>query len=147
MAKDIDLVRTARQRFRFPSNKLDYVANRLLGENKIHVPYQLWLDCMEGDHAAWATMKAYNKKDVEITEKLYTILRPWITNHPNHGLYVENQETPICRACGSDHVISKGWEVRTNVRSYQRYRCESCGWVGRGRKMIRGGVKSPQVIT
>jgi DNA polymerase elongation subunit (family B) len=146
VAKDLDLVRTARKRFKWPSNKLDYVAGRLLNEQKDDVPYRLWLDCMNGVKSAWAKMKKYNKRDVEITEKVYTVLRPWIIGHPNHGLYVEDQDNPICRACGSAHVHSKGWQA-TNVRGYQRYKCQDCGWSGRGRNMIKGGKNSPQVIT
>jgi DNA polymerase elongation subunit (family B) len=146
IAKDIDLVRTVRTQFRFPSNKLDYCAEVLLGEKKIKTEYGLWLDCMNGVESAWRKMKKYNKMDVTLTEKMYDRLLPWIKNHPNHGLYVKDQENPICRACGSDKVQSRGWQP-TNVRGYQRYKCTDCGWNGRGRHMIKGGKKSPQVLT
>jgi len=145
--QDIDLVRTVRKQFKFPSNKMDYVANRLIGRKKIHVPYKLWLDCMNGIVSAWAQMKRYNKMDVTITEELYLFLRPWITNHPNHGLFVDDQENPICRRCGSDHVVRKGNQpATTNVRAYQRYKCMSCGAPLRGREMVKGGKNSPQIV-
>ena len=146
VAKDIDLLRTVRTQFKFPSNKLDYVAEVLLGEKKIKTEYSLWLDCMNGVKSAWTKMKKYNKRDVVLTEKMYDRLLPWIKGHPNCGLYVKDQENPICRNCGSDHVQSRG-ESRTNVRSYQRYKCMDCGWNGRGRQMIRGGKKSPHILT
>ncbi len=146
MPKDIDLVRTCRKQFKFPSNKMDYVAKTLLGESKDKVEYRLWLDCMNGMKSAWNTMKKYNKRDVTVTEKLYDKLLPWITNHPNHGLFVDDQENPVCRNCGSENVIGKGWQ-NTNVRSYQRYKCKDCGANLRGRKMLKGGKNSPQVIT
>ena len=147
VAKDIDLLRTVRKQFKFPSNKLDYVAEQLLGEKKAETGgFQTWIDCMNGVKAAWARMRKYNKQDVVLTERLYERIRPWITNHPNHGLYVKDQENPICRACGSDNVQSRGWQP-TNVRGYQRYKCTDCGWNGRGRQMIKGGKKSPQVLT
>lgn len=146
VAKDIDLLRTVRQQFKFPSNKLDYVAATLLGEKKDKVPYSLWLDCMNGLASAWTTMKKYNKRDVVLTEKMYDRLLPWIKNHPNHGLYVKDQENPVCRACGSTHLHQKGWE-RTNMRGYLRYKCVDCGWNGRGREMVKGGKNSPQVLS
>jgi hypothetical protein len=146
--KDIDLLPTVRQQFKFPSNKMDYVAGRLIGKRKTHVPYRLWLECMNGVASAWKEMKEYNKTDVKVTEELYMFLRPWIKNHPNHGLFVDDQDNLICRACGSDHVISKGPQpATTNVRAYQRYKCVDCGANLRGRNMVKGGKKSPQVIT
>ena len=146
LPQNIDLVRTCRKQFKFPSNKLDYVAERLLGVKKIHVEYQLWLDCMLGYQDAWNQMKKYNKADVALTEKLYDRILPWITNHPNHGLFVKDQENPICRNCSSDKVHSKGWESRTFVRSYMRYKCADCGANLRGRYMVKGGKNSPQVL-
>jgi len=146
IAKDIDLLRTVRTQFKFPSNKLDYCAKVLLDEQKDDVEYRLWLDCMNGVKAAWNKMRKYNKRDVELTERMYDRLLPWIKNHPNHGLYVKDQENPICRACGSSNLWQKGWQA-TNVRGYLRYKCTDCGWNGRGRHMMKGGKKSPQVLS
>ena len=146
VAKDIDLLRTVRKQFKFPSNKLDYVAEVLLGKKKIKTDYSLWLDCMNGVAAAWTKMKKYNKQDVLLTEEMYDLLRPWITGHPNHGLYVADQEKPVCRACGNSTLQQRGWQT-TNLRSYLRYKCTTCGWNGRGREMVKGGKKSPQVVT
>jgi len=143
--QDIDLIKTVRKQFRLPSNKLDYCLNYFLGKKKIHVEYQIWLDCMLNYQYAWDLMKKYNMMDVKRTEELYVFLLPWILNHPNHGLYVEDQDDPICRNCGSDHVHNKGWQP-TNVRGYQRYKCQSCGANLRGRHMIKGGKRSPQVV-
>ena len=41
--KQIDLLRVVKSQFRFPSNKLDYVAQRLgLGKKKDHEGHTLW---------------------------------------------------------------------------------------------------------
>ena len=62
--KQIDLLRTMRDQFRFPSNKLDYIAQTLgVGAKIRHKGPQLWLDCMAGKRKAWADMEKYNKKD------------------------------------------------------------------------------------
>lgn len=147
MPKEIDLLKTVRQQFKYPSNKLDYVAQRLLGKKKMkHSGIQLWIDCLNDVPAAWTEMKKYNKQDVALTEQLYLRLRGWIKSHPNHGLYVDDQEDPVCRACGSHKVQSKGYQVLT-VNSYQRYRCMDCGWQGRGRERRHGSIITSKQVT
>ena len=70
--KEIDLLKTARRKFKFPSNKLDYVAQALgVGKKVKHIGHELWIQCMAKDKKAWAIMKKYNKNDVVILEKVY----------------------------------------------------------------------------
>jgi hypothetical protein len=131
--KEMDLLRTARGRFRFPSNKLDYIAQQLgLGSKTKHMGMDMWRDCMEGCDKAWSVMKKYNKQDVKLLEDLYLTLLPWIKNHPNWGLYLD-PDRPTCRNCGSENVIKKGLE-RTTTVTYQRYKCNACGTPLRSRK-------------
>jgi len=79
--KQIDLLRQVRSQFRFPSNKLDYVAQRLgLGSKTAHEGHELWVKCMNKDKDAWFRMEEYNKQDVILLEKLYHRLLPWIKN-------------------------------------------------------------------
>jgi len=134
--KQIDLLRTARSQFRFPSNKLDYIAQKLkVGKKHAHAGHQLWIDCMAGKKSAWSTMKTYNMQDVTLLEGVYEILKPWIKNHPNVGLY--NADPECCPTCGSTKFQARG-EARTIARTYQRYMCKGCGaW-------FRGQVKAGQ---
>lgn len=123
---EIDLLKTARKRFRFPSNKLSYVAEYLgLGSKVRHKGMELWRKCMQKDGDAWATMEAYNVRDVELLEKVYDKLKPWVTNHPNHALFTED-ERPVCTNCGGEHVQRRG-RYYTKTLSYQRYACMDCG--------------------
>lgn len=129
--KEIDLLRVARQRFRFPSNKLDYVAQALGLRGKIqHKGMDLWKECMDGDEKAWRTMERYNKHDVRLLEQVYNKMLPWIKNHPNHGLYM-NSDRPVCKNCGSVNVKKNGTDY-TGVGKYQRYKCTACGAPMRG---------------
>src|SRR3990167_1796147 len=97
--KQIDLLRTARSQFRFPSNKLDYIAQALgLGKKTTHTGHQLWIDCMNKDPTAWAIMEEYNINDVFLLEQVYDKLKPWIKNHPHVGVH---NDTPLaCPTCG-----------------------------------------------
>jgi DNA-directed RNA polymerase subunit RPC12/RpoP len=122
----VDLLQTARRRFRFASNKLDFVSTFLGLESKHqHKGMRLWAECMEGDETAWKTMKEYNIQDVKMLPILYRKLLPWIQDHPNHGLYVSH-ENPVCTNCGSSNLVSKGFE-HLMTQSYRRLRCNACG--------------------
>jgi len=150
--KQIDLYHTVKRRFRFPSSKLEYVADKLgCGEKeKKDVDFQLWRDCIQGNVKAWRTMEKYNKKDVLLTEAVYHKLLPWITNHPNVALYADDEDNlssnPLCPKCGEDALVKSGTR-KTAVSVYQRYVCKKCGSWSRGRhnlvdreKIVHGNV-------
>jgi len=142
----IDLLKVVRKRFKFPSNKLDYVAQALgLGAKTQHKGMDLWRECMDGDDKAWKIMERYNKQDVRLTEKLYNELLPWIQNHPNHALYKETTR-PVCPNCGSEHVNKQGVETTLTMK-YQRYKCMDCGTPIRGRTNIGTKEEKANVLT
>lgn len=121
----IDLLRTARQQFRFPSNKLDYVGRALgVGQKESHEGFELWIKCMNKDKDAWKRMEAYNKQDVILLEKVYYEFLPWIKNHPNKAVHDETSHT--CPTCGSGLLSKRGFNV-TKAGKYQRYQCNGCG--------------------
>lgn len=77
--KDLDLMSVVKANFLFPSNKLDYVAQKMgVGAKVKHSGFELWIDCMSGDNKAWAEMKKYQIQDVELLDKLYAKLLPWL---------------------------------------------------------------------
>lgn len=125
--KQIDLLRTMRQNFRFASNKLDFVTQQLeLGQKTHHQGHGLWTMCEAGDPDAWALMKKYNMQDVLLTEKLYRRVLPWIKNHPNRNNYDEVPARPTCPSCGGVHLQQRGF-ARTVAQRYRRYQCLDCG--------------------
>ena len=76
--KDLDLMSIVKANFQFPSNKLDYVAQKLgVGAKVKHSGFKLWINCMAGDPKAWAEMKKYQIQDVNLLIDLYDILLPW----------------------------------------------------------------------
>jgi len=77
--KDLDLMTVVKANFLFPSNKLDYVAQKLgVGAKVKHSGFELWIDCMDGKDSAWREMKKYQIQDVELLDKLYNVLLPWL---------------------------------------------------------------------
>jgi hypothetical protein len=131
--KQIDLLLTMRDRFRFPSNKLDYICKELdIGEKLRHEGPQLWLNCMEDKAEAWEKMEQYNRRDVELLEQLYKKLLPWIRRHPNVSAM---QDLAMCPSCGSDNFKRDGIYL-ANLFKYERYRCGNCGSWFRGTKTV-----------
>jgi len=124
----IDLLKTVRKQFKFNSNKLDYVCKELgLGTKTHHKGMALWYGCMDGREQDWKIMERYNKQDVKLLRKLYKRILPWIHNHPNVGMWVEDPKKPTCTNCGSTNLKLKGKQYNTKAASYTRYKCKTCG--------------------
>lgn len=130
--RQIDTLQVARKEFGFSSNKLDALAGYLGIEHKSDTNFNLWKRCLAGEQEALDYMLAYNIKDVEILEKVYLKLRPWIKNHPNISLYLENEDE-TCPHCGSINVADTGTFSYTNVSKFSNVRCLDCKGLARRR--------------
>ena len=129
--KQIDLLRAVKKQFRFPSNKLEYVAGALdVGEKLKHEGFDLWRRCMADEESAWKLMRQYNVNDVAITELLYERILPWIPNIPSFAAHAQER---VCPACGSKDLQARGWAYTQQSR-YRRYQCTACGKWSRGTK-------------
>jgi len=120
--KTIDTLQVAKKYFKFSSNSLNELGKQLKVGQKLEkgVP-QLWKLCMNGDKKAWGFMKAYNKQDVLLLEKIYLKLRPWIESYP-----VTHLDNGTCRKCGSNHLIKRGFVYRVKGTAH-KLQCRSCG--------------------
>lgn len=128
----VDTLLVARSQFALTSNKLDYLARILgLGKKLDTGGLDLWVDCDNGDLAAWQKMIDYNIQDVVLLEKVYHKLLPWISNHPNLALYTLATD-PVCPKCGSSSLQWRGYAY-TNVSVFRRFQCNDCGGWGRDR--------------
>jgi len=138
----IDTLTQAQKHFAFLYHKLDYLNKIFSLRMKDETDYQLWVDCEGGNEDEPLTlhehqealnyMMKYNKSDILALEDLYVQLRPWMTSHPNLGLYVDDND-PMCPHCLSKDLEEDG-EYRTDVSVFPAYRCNSCGALPRGRK-------------
>lgn len=144
--KQIDLLNVVKANFNLLSNKLDYVVQYFnLGKKVPHVGFELWKACVDGCEVSWRKMKKYNVQDTKLLEILYNFMLPWITNHPNMGLYTDEAK-PTCTNCGSTKVVKNGVE-KTKTQIYQRYRCKCCGTNLRGRFTMVSKEKRNNVLT
>jgi len=137
--KTVDTLLEARKHFFFNSNKLDHLSKLLgIGDKVETGGFGLWLECMAGNMKAWKKMTTYNKHDVVLLEKLYLVLRPWITNHPNRAL-MDSENEKACPTCSSSEVIKQGF-IYTRTGKFQRWQCKSCGAWAQSRKSERTNI-------
>lgn len=136
--KTVDTLKLAKKYFRFPQNKLDFIAQFLFKEHKIHTSMKLWFDCMNGDERALKLMERYNKQDVVLLRKVYEALKGWHTGHPNMNVY--QGTTHQCPNC-SGNTQKRGF-MFTRTGKYQRYQCTTCAAWSKGAK-----IKTDKVIS
>lgn len=119
----IDTVKIAKSKFKFSSNKLDYLGEYLGLGRKIPTDNNLWLRCEAGERKAIREMVSYNKQDVELLEAVYEVLKPFVPARLNLNHFSEER---VCPTCGSPTLQRRG-TARTLTRVYQRYQCTNCG--------------------
>lgn len=125
--KTIDTLKVARRYFKMDSNKLDSIGEYLGVGRKVKTGgFDLWDGCMKGDEKSFKLMERYNKGDVDLLEKVYLKLRPWMTTHPNLNTFDGKLES--CPICQSSHLQKRGFAITTTAKK-QRFQCKDChGW-------------------
>ena len=136
--KHIDTLKIAKSVFKFTSNKLEYMTDKLCTKYKKitkrkYAGFELWKECLKGNLDAWKEMEVYNKHDVLSLEELYYKLIPWDTTSVNFNLYHDGIET-VCK-CGSRDYKRNGYAY-TSTGKFTRYKCLSCGSETRDRKNL-----------
>ncbi len=122
--KTVDTLKIARRHFKFDSNRLDDLGRYLgVGRKLPHTGKKLWLSCMQGDEAAWRTMRRYNAQDVALLERVYLRLRGWSTTHPDLEVFTRDLCCPKCQS----HRITQQGQKLTKTGHRQQYKCLDCG--------------------
>lgn len=148
--KVIDTLRAAKRYFKFESNSLEYISGVLnikhkkLSHNKFP-GYELFIQCMKGNDAAFVENKRYNIWDTLTVRDVYHEMRPWIRNHPSMTVGDESEGNK-CPKCGSVHITRRGYAY-TNVGKYQRFVCRDCGGWSRSRFTERGPEAARSLLT
>lgn len=122
----IDTLKVARSKFRFNSNRLNYIADFLGIGQKIKTEYSLWKNILlHKDKKAMDDMIKYCKKDVELLEKVFKLLNTHIEPKTHYGV-IFGEGRGSCPECGSDELFrNKKWTTAGGVVKIQ-YQCKTC---------------------
>lgn len=136
----IDSLAIARKELAMPSNKLDDLCDILgLGRKLPTGGFQLWLDVMAGNPAAWKKMKRYCGSDVRLLAKLIDRIGPWSSTWPNFAVIDDKPDScPRCGAAGT--LIVRGYRY-SQVSKRIRYQCKQCLGYCAGRTIEKTDVQ------
>lgn len=122
----IDTLKVSRSKFKFNSNKLDYIAKYLNIGGKTHTEFSMWTDILiNKDKEQLTRMIEYCKNDVEILEKVYKELRNHIEPKTHFGMIFGTSKME-CPECGSDEYTMEGKIYHAGGSCKQRYKCKTC---------------------
>lgn len=132
----IDTLSQAKKKFSLTSNRLSYIANYLGLESKMETSKGLWNRAEDGDYDALLEMDKYCQQDVKVLEEVYLKLRPYMSSHPNLGLFIQDN-VHSCPSCGStDLKWNEKNTYTTTANKYESFRCNSCGSLGRSKTPV-----------
>jgi uncharacterized protein YprB with RNaseH-like and TPR domain len=124
----IDTLKVARSKFRFQSNRLNYIAKFLGLGGKIKTEFNLWKDILlNKDKVAMEKMIKYCKKDVSLLEEVYKLLGNHIAPKTHYGV-VFGQDRGSCPECGagSEDLIKNNSVVTATGLTRIQYKCKVC---------------------
>jgi len=123
----IDTLKIARQKFRFNSNKLNYIADYLGFGQKIKTEFGLWKRIMfDKCPTAMSDMIKYCKKDVVLLEKVYSELAKHVEGRTHYGV-IFGTNRGSCIECGSDELNKQRTKTLASGRVTITYQCKTCG--------------------
>ena len=123
----LDTLKSARSKFRFNSNRLDYIAQFLGLGKKIHTGFNLWKEIvLNNDKKSLDKMVTYCKGDVILLEKIYNRLSSYIPAKVHHGV-ANGGDVCSCPECGSNSMVytKKRYTSLGTVRV--QLKCTDCG--------------------
>lgn len=123
--KSIDTLKISRNKFKFNSNRLDYIAQFLGFGGKISTDFNLWKRVLAGEAKALVEMCTYCENDVIILEKVYKKLEGYTPKKTHVGVAVGNDKCS-CPTCGSTKTVSDGNYVSSAGTIKKKMNCKVC---------------------
>ena len=137
----IDTLKRARK-FKFNSNKLDYLSKFLGFGAKTDTKYSMWVDIlMKNDKDVLKQMVDYCKNDVVILEKLHNVLDKYFEPKTHVGIILDKKKTS-CAHCASEDTFVSKTRVSAAGTISKCMKCKSCNKYftisGAGLKELKG---------
>jgi DNA polymerase elongation subunit (family B) len=125
----VDTLKLTRNKFKFNSNRLDYLAQIMgVGKKSSHSGLQLWIDVVNGNKKALSEMVAYCRNDVKILESVYKKLEGYVK--PKTHISAHKHGTRWgCPQCGSQDVHCN--KTRVTAAGVQRFEMKCYNGCGR----------------
>jgi uncharacterized protein YprB with RNaseH-like and TPR domain len=122
----IDTLKIARSKFKFNSNKLNYIADFLGIGQKIKTEFGLWKDIvLHKDKKAMDAMIKYCKKDVVLLEKVFKAIKGHIAPKTHFGVKFGG-DRGSCPECGSDEIMRNSIRYTATGVKKITYKCRTC---------------------
>jgi len=120
----IDTLKESRKLFDLNSHRLNYLGEYLgLGGKEDTGGFDTWRKIiLENDNKALKQMVKYCKRDVDLLEKVFDVLNPYISSRVHYGAY-----TNECPECGSDNVIISKTRITAGGSKQYQFKCKDCG--------------------
>lgn len=122
----VDTLKIARSKFKFNSNKLNYIADFLGIGQKIKTEFGLWKDIvLHKDKKAMDAMIKYCKKDVVLLEKVFKAIKGHIAPKTHFGVKFGG-DRGSCPECGSDEIMRNSIRYTATGVKKITYKCRTC---------------------
>lgn len=123
----IDTLYKSRSKFKFNSNKIDYIAKFLGIPGKIHTNFDLWKKItLDNDEKSLNYMVKYCKGDVKTLEQVFDKLNSYIKPKTHHGVLAGGEKF-TCPDCGSSNIrFVRKRATAAGTLKYQ-LQCKDCG--------------------
>ena len=122
----VDTLKISRSKFKFNSNKLDYIAKFLKLGGKTHTEFSMWTDILlKNDRKQLDKMVDYCVNDVVVLENVYKAMSNHIAPKTHFGVIFGSSKHD-CPECGSDSLLKDGFTYLASGAMRQRYQCKTC---------------------
>lgn len=119
----LDTLKIARSKFKFNSNRLDYIAQYLgVGKKIDNGGINLWKDIvLHKNNKSLKKLIVYCKNDVLILERIWDKLNKYVSHKTDIG------GRGNCPECGGDNLVIRGRSISASAKLKYRLQCKNCG--------------------
>ena len=122
----VDTLKISRSKFRFNSNRLDYIGQFLGIGKKIKTDYSLWKEILLNKSSKhMALMIKYCQQDVKLLEKVYKKMSSHIDPKTHFGV-IFNSDKGNCPECGSDDIVINKTRYTAGGNKRLTFQCNTC---------------------